>query len=322
MAEVLAVTIAVALAAIFVGLEQVLRPDASAVSQRLVRYGSRRALVDQDDIVHGSGGSALALFVTRGVERAIAGRSFAASLQMDLARANLKLTASEFLVLQGSSTVAVAAVVMVLSQQLVVSVAFGLLGFVLPKLWVARRQSARLKAFNDQLADTIQLISNSLRSGLSLLQAMDLVSKEGAPPISEEFARVVREVGLGISPQEALQHLVERVKSDDLELMVTAILVQYELGGNLSRILDTISNTIRERVKLKGEIRTLTAQQRLAGYMLAGLPVFLAGVLSLLQPRYLAQLFEPGPWILLPIAATVMVVFGFFVIGRIVNIEV
>src|SRR5207249_660762 len=114
------------------------------------------------------------------------------------------------------------------------------------------------KAFNEQLADTITLMSNSLRSGMSLLQAMELISHDGADPIGPEFGRVVREVGLGNSPQDSLLHLVARIKSDDLDLMVTAMMVQHEVGGNLSRILDTISHTIRERVKIKGEIRSIT----------------------------------------------------------------
>src|SRR5690606_35769179 len=112
----------------------------------------------------------------------------------------------EFLILQGTSTVTAMLLAGVISGYVVVGVAFGLLGFFLPKMWLGRRQANRLKAFNDQLGDTISLLSNSLRSGMSLLQAMDLVSKEGSPPISDELGRVVREVGLGVSPQEALLH--------------------------------------------------------------------------------------------------------------------
>src|SRR5205085_11311004 len=134
---------------------------------------------------------------------------------------------------------------------------FGAVGWFIPKVWLARRQAGRLKAFNNQLGDTISLMSNSLRSGLSLVQSMEMISREAEPPISEEFQRVVREIGLGVGPQDALQHFVRRVNSDDLDLLVTAILVQFEVGGNLSKILDSIATTIRERVKLKGEIRTM-----------------------------------------------------------------
>ena len=130
-------------------------------------------------------------------------------------------------------------------------------------------------------------MSNSLRSGLSLVQSMEMISREAEPPIADEFQRVVREIGLGVGPQDALLHLVRRVNSDDLELLVTAILVQFEIGGNLSRILDSIAGTIRERVKLQGEIRTMSAQGRMAGYMLSGMPVAIGGMLMLIAPSYM-----------------------------------
>src|SRR4029079_18837917 len=172
-----------------------------------------------------------------------------------------------FLIMQTAVAVVVGLLAWLVSGTPFVGVLFGAVGWFGPKLWLGRRQAARLKAFNDQLADTIALMSNSLRSGLSLVQSREMISREAEPPIAEEFQRVVREIGLGVGPQEALLHLVRRVDSDDLELMVTAILVQFEIGANLSRILDSIANTIRERVKLQGEIRTMSAQGRMAGYM-------------------------------------------------------
>jgi tight adherence protein B len=264
--------------------------------------------------------------MTETVSRAIAGRSFAANLQADLARADLKLTAAEFLVIQGVVTttlmlVGAALVAVIFGPNVLAFPIFGLIGFMLPKIWVARRQGARIRAFNDQLADTIVLLGNSLRSGMSLLQAMDMVAREGAPPVSDEFARVVREIGLGVGPQDALLHLVRRIRSEDLDLMVTAIMVQHEVGGNLAKILDTIASTIRERVKLKGEIRTITSQGRMSGYILAGMPVAVAAALSLMSPKYMLPMFKM-PYLILPIAAAISVIIGFLVIKQIVNIEV
>jgi tight adherence protein B len=165
-------------------------------------------------------------------------------------------------------------------------------------------------------------MSNSLRSGLSLVQAMEMISREAEPPIADEFQRVVREIGLGVGPQEALLHLVRRVNSDDLDLLVVAILVQFEIGGNLSRILDSIANTIRERVKLHGEIRTMSAQGRMAGYVLSGLPVAIGGLLMLIAPGYMGLLFTPGPWLVLPFLAVCGIAMGTFVIRKLVAIEV
>jgi tight adherence protein B len=316
--------VGVALILIFMGLERVMRTDDPAFENRLRRYATRRP--GEPEFVDERQQSAMTSAVTAQVGRAIAGRSFAQNLQADLARADLKLTAAEFLTMQGIITVIFAfvgyvIVGLIFGQNPLALPIFGLIGFILPKMWIGRRQTGRLKAFNEQLGDTIQLMSNSLRSGMSLLQSMDMVAREGNPPISDEFSRVTREVGLGVGPQDALLHLVRRIKSEDLDLMVTAIMVQHEVGGNLSRILDGIAGTIRERVKLKGEIRTLTSQMRMSGYILAGLPVAVSGVLLLASPKYMLPLFS-WPYLLLPIAGAVSVMIGFLVIKQIVNIEV
>ena len=149
-----------------------------------------------------------------------------------------------------------------------------------------------LKAFNTGLADTITLIANALRSGSSFLQAVEMVVRETDPPISTEFGRVVREVNLGLPFEQALSNMVRRVRSDDLELMTTAISIQYQVGGNLAEILDSIAFTIRERVRIKGEIRTLTAQQRMSGYVVAFLPIVLMGIISVIAPNFMAPMFQ------------------------------
>ncbi|MBX5493293.1 MAG: type II secretion system F family protein [Chloroflexi bacterium] len=321
MALLLAGLLGVAVVLAFLGLERLLRNDDPAFESRLRRYALREAvLLDQPATGRSSG------VITRQVGKVIAGRSFAQNLQAELGRANLKLTAAEFLILQATSTLlfmafGYALISLLFGPNVLALPIFGLLGFALPKVWLVRREAARLRAFNDQLADTIILMSNSLRAGMSLLQAMDMVAREGTPPISDEFQRVVREVGLGLSPQDALLHLVHRIRSEDLDLMVTAMLVQHEVGGNLARILDTIAHTIRERVKLKGEINTLTSQGRMSGWILAALPVVVAGVLLLASPQYMRPLFDM-PYLILPVLAAISVVIGHLVIQRIVNIEI
>ena len=205
-----------------------------------------------------------------------------------------------------------------------------LIGFVLPGFYVGRRQRARLNAFNSHLADTITLLSNALRSGSSLLQATELVVRESQPPISTEFGRVIREVQLGLPIEHALNNMVRRVKSSDLELMATAITIQYQVGGNLAEILDTIAFTIRERVRIQGEIRVMTAQQRLSGYVVAFLPIGLLVVISLLAPEFLKAMFDQPPSFLeiMPlgvfflILGGVSMLIGFVLIRRIVDIDV
>src|SRR4051794_31156115 len=317
----LAVLTAGGVVALMIGIERVMRPDRTSLDKRLRRYGGRAYQLTDEEQKQAASQQVTQMLAKR-VEASISGRTFAAALQTDLARANLKLTVGEFLILQVSAAAIVGMLAWLLSGAVFVGILFSAVGWFIPKIWLGRRQSARLKAFNNQLADTIQLMSNSLRSGLSLVQSMEMISREGEPPISDEFQRVVREIGLGVGPQEALLHLVRRVNSDDLDLMVVAILVQFEIGGNLSRILDSIANTIRERVKLQGEIRTMSAQGRMAGYVLSGMPVAIGGLLMLIAPKYMGALFTPGPWLVLPVGAVVGIVMGSLVIRKLVAIEV
>jgi tight adherence protein B len=154
-----------------------------------------------------------------------------------------------------------------------------------------------------------------------LLQTMELISRESPAPMCDEFRRVVREVGLGISTQQALDNLLRRVPSEDLDLLVSAISIQHEVGGNLGQILDVIGETIRERVRIKGEINVLTSQQQLSGYVISGLPIALGVGLFLMNREYMLGMFV-FPWICLPIGALVMEGIGFMVMKKIVAIEV
>lgn len=303
------------------GLERAVWRDHTLMDSRLRRYAGRAYQLTDDEQKQAASVQVTQMLAKR-VEASISGRTFAAALRTDLARANLKLTVGEFLIVQGTSAITVGALAWLISGAIFVAGIFGGVAWFLPKVWVGMRQSGRLKAFNNQLADTIGLMSNSLRSGMSLMQSMEMISREGQPPISDEFQRVVREIALGVGPQEALLHLNRRLDSDDLELLVTAILVQFEIGGNLSRILDSISSTIRERVKLNGEIRTMSAQGRMAGYLLSGMPVAIGGMLMLIAPSYMGALFTPGPWLVLPVAAVVGIGTGSLVIRKLVAIEV
>jgi tight adherence protein B len=317
----LAVLTTAALIALVVGINHALRRDRSALDKRLRRYGGRAYQLTEDEQKKAASVQVTQMLAKR-LEASLSGRTFAAALQTELARANLKLTVGEFVMLQVAATMLLGVLAWAISGTMLVGSLFGVVGWFVPKIWLGRRQAARLKAFNNQLADTIALMSNSLRSGLSLVQAMEMISREAEPPIADEFQRVVREIGLGVGPQEALMHLVRRVDSDDLDLLVIAILVQFEIGGNLSRILDSIAGTIRERVKLQGEIRTMSAQGRMAGMVLSGMPLAIGGMLMLIAPSYMGKLFTPGPWLVLPAGAVVGIIIGSLTIRKLVAIEV
>ncbi len=317
----LAILAAIAAACLVLGVPRLVSADTRWLDARLRQYGARPfELTDEERKQAAS--VAMTQMIAKRVEESVSGRTFAAQLRTDLLRANLSVTVGEFLIVQASAGAICGSVAFVISRAMVVAGVFAVLGWFLPGVWLGRRQAARLKAFNDQLADTIGLMSNSLRSGLSLFQSMEMISRESEPPVSEEFHRIVREVALGVGPQDALLRLVRRVDSEDLDLLVTAILVQFEIGGNLSRILDSIASTIRERVKLQGEVRTLSAQGRMSGYILSGMPLAIGGILMLVAPSYMGKLFTPGPWLVLPILAAVGISIGTLVMRKLVAIEV
>jgi tight adherence protein B len=260
------------------------------------------------------------------VERAVAERSFTANIRQQLARADLRLTVGEWLIIRVTA-VALGFVFGFLlgaatnGLTLLTGLGLGILGVFAPGWYLRYRIARRVRMFINQLGDTITLMANSLRAGYSLLQAMELVSRESPPPISDEFRRVVHEVGLGISNQQAMAHLLRRLPSDDLDLLITAINIQFEVGGNLAQILDIIGHTIRERVRIKGEIAVLTAQQTISGYVITALPVCLAVIMFLIAPTYIGGMFA-FPWICMPIGSGIMIIIGFFVMKKITNIEV
>jgi tight adherence protein B len=200
----------------------------------------------------------------------------------------------------------------------------GVIGFFAPRFYVKRQQTVRLYKFNDQLADMLNLMVNGLRAGYSTMQALEAVSRELPAPICDEFRRVVQEMQIGIPMEKSLENLLRRIPSDDLDFVVTAINVQREVGGNLSEILDTISFTIRERVRIKGEIRVMTASVRTSGAVLSMIPVFLTLALWFVSPDYIASFFDRGPLCCWIAVGTIvgMIASGYFVMMKIADIEV
>lgn len=304
---------ALAVLLLFFGLSQLLGKGQQEVDSRLERYASRTEAKQKPAVEP--------RFVDT-MDKVLVKRNFAAKMATDLARADIKLTVTEYLIASGVCVVLMFMLGNILLHGLVFGMVAGIVGFFIPRFYVRTRQGGRLKTFNNQLADTVMLLANSLRSGYSLLQAMDSASNQLAPPMSVELRRVVREIGLGISNEEAFQNLLRRINSDDLDLMITAINVQHEVGGNLAEILDKIGDIIRERVRIKGEIQTLTAMQRASSYIVTALPVVMTLVISIINPEYMSTLWTTlCGWIML-ITASVMLVAGFLIIQKIVDIEV
>ena len=299
---------------LFFGIAKVISGDSGTVNQRLDRYATREEVKERSQKESGH--------LMEDMDKVLTKQGSAAALATELARADFKLTVTEFLIISFVSV----ALCFVLGTALlggpVFGLLFGVIGYFIPRFYLRMRQGRRLKEFNNQLSDAVMLLSNALRSGYSLLQSMDTIASQLAPPISTEFSRVVREIGLGIPNETAFQNLLRRIDSDDLDLMITAINVQHEVGGNLAEILDKIGHIIRERVRIKGEIQTLTAMQRASSYIITALPVIMALVISVINTEYMSTLWTTlCGWIMMTVAV-IMLVIGFLIIRKIVDIEV
>ena len=291
--------------------------ERAVVEQRLAQYLDD----DKQDIDSAAQNSVLTEWVSKRVEKT----SFGDRIARDLARADLKFKAGEYFILIIVSILLGGLVIWFLGNQHWASAVIGAVaGAFAPGIYVRRQQKQRLQKFNDQLSDMLNLMVNGLRAGYSTMQAMEAVSKELPSPINDEFRRVVQEMQIGIPMETALDNLLRRIPSDDLDFVVTAINVQREVGGNLSEILDTISFTIRERVRIKGEVSVLTAQVRTSGSVLSLIPFFLVLILWFLNPEYILAVTAGGPIITAAIICVVLglIFTGYFIMMKIADIEV
>jgi tight adherence protein B len=282
------------------------RPD--AIQLRLAEFGVTAEL---------AGGRAVGLPVGRLLKGAGPGQRVADMLSS----ADVPLTAAEFLlIVLGAATLGFG-VGAWRAGPLFGAVSALIVGSF-PFFYVRYREGKRKQKFTEQLPDLLALLVGGLRAGYGLGQALESAEEQMLPPAKVELERVMRAVSLGLPVQRALNDMAERVGSDDLALVVTAINVQYELGGNLAQTLDIISETIRERIRIKREIRVFTAQQRLTGYILAIMPVLTGFVLYLIRPEYMMRLFEPGLMRIVLLMIIAMQILGFLIMRKIVDIEV
>jgi tight adherence protein B len=243
-------------------------------------------------------------------------------LQQKLLRAGLHLRSGEFLAIQigcVSAAIAVALFRFGIGWQ---AMAMATLAYFVPSIYVGQRMGHRQAQFSTQLPEVLMQLSNGLRAGVSLGSAMQQVADSGRKPISDEFAKVTKEIALGGAVEEVLQKMVRRAGNADLELMVIAIGIHRRVGGNLAEVLESIAETIRERVKIKGDIKTLTTQARTSGYIITGLPVLLATFLYFIMPAYFLPMTQSFfGWALLGFGVVLLFV-GNAIMGKIVKIEV
>jgi tight adherence protein B len=252
----------------------------------------------------------------------LAPQQYSKKIDKELMRANVQINGGEFIVLQGLLTLVFCLLGLLLSRNLLICLVAGALGYLSPQIWLKSAQKRKTTLFNNQLTDALLIIANSLKAGFSFMQAMDLVSREMSDPIAGELQLCLHEINYGTPTEEALNNLADRIGSDDLDLVITAILIQRQVGGNLAEVLRNIHSTIQDRIRIKRGIKTLTAQGRISGYIIAGMPFFLALAFSILNPDYMKLLVTEKLGLAMLAGGITAEIIGFMIIRKIVNIKV
>jgi tight adherence protein B len=295
--------------------------EADRVAARLSQYG-RPAEVAPPRVRSGNPLRDVIELVSTALNPLLARSSHSGKLADDLQKADLKLKSSEWVLAVAGIGVALGLVLTLRFGTPVMLLVGPAAAWLLSGVYLKFRQGRRTRAFNNQLGDTITLTSNALKAGYSFAQALASVGHNASPPIAEEFLRATREIALGITVDDALNHMVQRNKSEDFDLLVTAVSIQRVVGGNLAEILDTIAFTIRERVRIQGEIRTLTAQARISGIIITLLPFGLAGFLEVISPSYFGPMLTENLGHILLGVGIFSITIGAAAIQKIVKIEV
>lgn len=291
---------------------------------RYEQYQARLALLEEDSLEPDKARLARGKIIKSAISnlsKIFASRSITREIQAHLLRAGIPLKGEEYLTIWLIAIIFTPGILYIFTINSW-SIPIGiLLGGFLPRIYLKQKQDARLQSFNQQLGDALVTMANGLRAGFGFQQAMDSVRRELPDPIAAEFAWTLREMNLGCSHEEALVNMGQRVGSDDLDMIITGIIIQRQVGGNLAEILDNISGTIRERARIKREIKVLTAQGRLSGLIIGLLPLVLIAVMLLINPEYFNVMIKDIRGIVMLAMAVVLEITGFILINKIIDID-
>ena len=307
---------------LFSGVYAVTRSKKEQVQSRLQKYtrsSGTEEKKEQEQTSDPQGGRLRKPF--QSASRAMAPRGWMKKAELELAQADIPLKPEEYVMLNILLVCASIFLAFALTESLIAVLVLALASALVPPMLVKRSRARRTARFNNQLGEGLVIMANSLRAGFSFLQAVDTLSKEMPPPLSTEFARLLKEMNLGTPTEEALTRLMERVDSEDLDLVVTAVKIQRQIGGNLAEVLDKIGHTIQERIRFQGNLKTLTAQGRISGLIISLLPVFILAFVMTVNPSYMSPLFSSPAGIVMLGLAVCSQVIGLLLIRKIVNIE-
>lgn len=257
----------------------------------------------------------------KSIANLFAARSFTARIQSRLVTAGIPLKGEEYITFSLGLIIIAPMLTFIISANFWLAVIMFMLAAILPWLYISIKKTKRLQTFEMQLADSLVIMANALRGGFGFQQAMETVVREMPPPISTEFDWCLREMNLGFNQEEALLHLGDRVNSEELNMVISGIIIQKQVGGNLAKILDNIGDTMRDRARIKKQVRTLTAQGKLSGIIIGLLPVLLLAAMLVIQPEHVYFLFQDERGLAMLAAALVMEILGAFFISRIIDIE-
>jgi len=248
--------------------------------------------------------------------------SYLEKIKIKLLQAYIKMKPEEFLAISITIGLIVGMLLFIPTRNYVLILLGFLIGYKVPDFYVDSIKKKRGRKLNSQLPQALTIISNGLRAGFSFTQAMGVASKEMDTPISDEFSRVLRDNSLGKPLDEALENLSKRTDDEDLDMFITALLIQRQVGGNLAEVLDTISDTIRERVRLRGEVRTLTSQGRMEALVIGVLPFAISVVVAILNPSYLEPLVTTTIGLFMLIGALILMGIGIYILIKMVDVKV
>ena len=252
----------------------------------------------------------------------LAGSGQVESSALALERAGIPLRVGEYMVLRFAVALILFLVTYMLTRNVLIALPMAPIGYFLPRWYVGSRRRSRQAKINGQLEEMLTLVANSLRSGYGMLQSFEYASRQLSPPLASELKRMLQEANLGAGAEAAVQALADRIASPDMEMVVTAITIQRSVGGNLAQTLDSVAYTMRERDRIRGEIKTLTAQQRLTGFVIGGLPIFVGLVMFAINPDYMTPLFTETAGKVLLVIAVGLEAMGIMLMRSMMNFEV
>ncbi len=304
---------------VFLGLYAILFNRKLKVANRMEMYLSDEEEVGEDEDISFK---EFVLKTIGTVSRSVSRKSYMEEKKTKLQQAYIFMRVEEFLGLSLLVATGLGLLLFLLTRMWFIGVAGFLLGFRIPDMVVTSTKKKRMKQLNSQLPEALTILSNGLRAGFSFIQAMNVAATEMESPIRDEFLRIIRDNSIGKTLDDALMDFSNRTDDEDVDMFVTALIIQRKVGGNLAEILDTIAATIRDRMRIRGEIKTLTAQSKISGIIISMLPFGIGIFLLIVNPEYIMELFQSTVGIILVAAAIFFQIVGAFIMMRLADIEI